>query len=124
MLRVLLACGDMAFCESLREFFEAQKDLSVCAVTTSDADAVRKAIKCSPDLIILEMEFSSKTGLDIPAALKIARPRIPVFLITSNIDVYAEKEALSQGVDAVFDKGQDFSSLLMNARSVGGLDDG
>jgi len=122
MLRVLLACGDMAFCESLREFFEAQKDLSVCAVTTSDADAVRKAIKCSPDLIVLEIDQPAKSDFGISAALKIACPQIPVFLITSNIDVSAEKDALSHGVDAVFDKGQDFSSLLMNARAVCGME--
>jgi hypothetical protein len=38
-----------------------------------------------------------KGGFDIPAALKITRPRIPLFLITSETDVYTEKDALAQG---------------------------
>jgi DNA-binding NarL/FixJ family response regulator len=110
------------FCESLRGFLEGENDCSVCCETANDVDAIRTAIKCSPDLIVLEIDQPAKSDFGISAALKIACPQIPVFLITSNIDVSAEKDALSHGVDAVFDKGQDFSSLLMNARAVCGME--
>jgi hypothetical protein len=62
MLRVLLSCGDMAFCEFLRGFFEAEKDFSVRRVTTNDVHAIRTAIKCSPDLIVLGMARPAKSG--------------------------------------------------------------
>jgi hypothetical protein len=49
-------------------------------------------------------------------------PEVPVFLVTEQPTVEAEKEALSRGIDAVFEKDHDFTSLVMNARVVCGVE--
>jgi hypothetical protein len=48
-------------------------------------------------------------------------PDVPVFLVAEKNGVEVEKEALACGIDAVFEKNHDFTSLVMNARAVCGL---
>jgi CheY-like chemotaxis protein len=122
MPRVFLSCGDAAFCDVLRSSFQSESDFVVCGETTSGVEAIKKTIELLPDLVVLEMEMSPLDGFEAAEAIKLVMPEVPVFLIAGQHNVEVEKEAFSRGIDAVFEKGRDFTSLLMNARAVCGLD--
>src|ERR1700693_2251809 len=121
MPRVLLTCGDAALCETLRRSFQAQ-GFVVCGEATIGIQAIKKAMELLPNLVILEKELSPLDGFEIAEALKLILPDVPLFLVAEEHDVEVEKEALSHGIDAVFDKDHDFTSLIMNARAVCGLE--
>ena len=85
-------------------------------------DALKEAMKTLPHLVVVEMEALPGDGLRIAEALKRIMPEVPLFLVTSRNDADAEKEALSRGIDAVFDKRSDFAAIMTNARAICGLD--
>jgi DNA-binding NarL/FixJ family response regulator len=84
-------------------------------------DAVAKAMELRPDLVIVEAASNPHAGLDTAEKLKRSLPRVPLFLVTQEHSMAAEREALHRGIDAVF-KSDDLTSLVMNARAVCGLE--
>jgi len=121
MVRVLLACGDKMFCESLRGFLEGENDFAVCCETTNDVDAIIKVMKYSPDLIVVEIG-STNDDLYIAGALKIAQPQTPVFLVTDSTDVVRRERSFVPGRRCGVRQKAGFLSLLLNARAVCGLE--
>jgi two-component system, NarL family, response regulator EvgA len=120
--RIFLTCDDAGFCEELRRSLHSEPDFIVCGETKNGMDALKEAMKTLPHLVVVEMEALPGDGLRIAEALKRIMPEVPLFLVTSRNDADAEKEALSRGIDAVFDKESDFAAIMTNARAICGLD--
>jgi DNA-binding NarL/FixJ family response regulator len=70
----------------------------------------------------MEMKSLPGDGLRIAEALKTILPEVPLFLVTDQNDADSEKEALSRGIDGVFEKESDFAAIMTNARAVCGLE--
>jgi DNA-binding NarL/FixJ family response regulator len=121
MPRVFLTCRDPILCEALRNSLQAQGDLVICGEAKSGVEAIKNAMELLPDLVILEKELSPLDGLEVAEALRLIMPDVPVFLVAEENGVEVEKEALACGIDAVFEKDYDFTSLVMNARAACGL---
>jgi DNA-binding NarL/FixJ family response regulator len=119
MLRVFIAGGDTGFCETLRSVFQSQREFHVCGESINEFEAVDKIVKHAPDLVILEV--SARKDFKIAKVIKTVLPRVPLFIVTRQNDWDSERAALSQGVDAVFEK-EDVSSLVMNARAACGME--
>jgi hypothetical protein len=68
------------------------------------------------------MAGDPQCGLETAEKLKLILPRVPLFLVTPEHTMAAEKEALHRGTDAAFTSDDDFSSLVMNARAMCGLE--
>jgi DNA-binding NarL/FixJ family response regulator len=79
-------------------------------------------VELVPDLIVLDAEIAGIGDYQAAELIKTVVPEVPIFVISSQNDVSVEKEALSHGADAVFEKNQDLSSLVKNARAVCGLE--
>jgi DNA-binding NarL/FixJ family response regulator len=107
----------MAFSKKLRLSFEADLGFEVCDDEQAGVEAISKATNLNPDLVILEIESSPGNSFQVAEAIKLILPKIPLFLVTNHPGVQAEKEALTRGVDAVFEK-EDYASLLLNARAA------
>jgi len=120
--RVFLTCGDAAFCGTLRNCFEAESDFVVCGETKNGVEAIKKAMELLPDLVVLETQILPMDGFEVAETLKLIMPEIPLFLVMEQHCLETEKEALSRGIDAVFAKEDDLTSLLMNARAICGLE--
>jgi len=119
MLRVFIASGDAGFCATLRSFFQPENGFIVCGEARDKFETFDMVKELVPDLVVLEL--TEIVDLKIVQAIKAVLPEVPVFVITVQNFFSAEKEALSHGVDAVFEK-EDFSSLVTNARAVCGLE--
>jgi CheY-like chemotaxis protein len=122
LVRVFLSCRDAAFSETLRNSFRAQSDFVVCGEAGNGVEAIQKVTDLLPDLVVLEIEKPAKDGFEFAETLKLIMPRVPLFLVMEQQSAQAEKEALSHGIDAVFEKAQDLTSLVMNARAICGAD--
>jgi len=117
--RVLAICCDPAFCQELVKALQSQIDFVVSLGNQDSIDAESSWREFHPDLFVLEAPVSPDV-LKMVAALKSVSPETPLFLITDRPNMQSEKEALAHGVDAVFAKTSNFSSLIMNARAVCG----
>lgn len=122
MPRVFLSCGNAALCELLRNSFQVQDDFVLCGEADNGIEAIKKTMELTPDLVVVEKEMSPLDGFEVAEAIKLIMPEVPVFLVSEQPTVETEKEALSRGIDAVFEKDHDFTSLVMNARAVCGLE--
>jgi len=117
MSRVFLTCHDPAFSQKLRVSFEVELGFEVCGDETDEVEAIRKATTLDPDLVVLEIDSSGGNSMLIAEAIKLTLPEVPLFLVTAQNSMQAEKDALNLGVDAVFEK-EDYASLLLNARAA------
>jgi len=122
MPRVFLTCGDTALFETLRNSFLAEGNFEICVEHQSGIEAILEAINLFPDLVILGMVMPPMGVFRVAEALKLSMPEVPVFLVTELRGMEAEKKALSHGINAVFERGDDVNSLVMNARAVCGLE--
>jgi DNA-binding NarL/FixJ family response regulator len=123
MPRVFLTCGDATLFETLRKLFLAEGQFEICVEQRNGIEAILEAIDLYPDLIILGMDAPPIDDFEIAEALKLILPDVQVFLATELRGMEVEKEALSRGIDAVFERDDDLKSLAMNARDVCGLGD-
>jgi two-component system nitrate/nitrite response regulator NarP len=119
MPNVLIVDDNAEECGILRCLFDAQSDFVVCGEAENGSEAVAKARELSPDLIVLHLSTLLLGALEAAQALKLAKPDVPLFMITVDYTAATEREALSRGISAVFAKDDELKNcLLPNARAV------
>lgn len=121
--RVLIVAKDSASRSSLCALFEADHEFMVCGDTGDAEEAVKKASRLKPVLIILDSALVSINGFETAKALSAAVPGVRLFLLMDQYTFGAEKEALLSGFYAVFAKNEDLTCLIANARATCGLKD-
>jgi CheY-like chemotaxis protein len=114
---ILIADNNACIRKIIRTFLEGEAGLKVCGEAVDGYDAIEKAEKLKPDLIILELALPRMSGLAVAQTLKKMNPRTPIILFTLYHDAFPNFVTPS-GFDAVVAKRGDIS-LLMN--SVQGL---
>lgn len=120
MSKVLLAGENPAFLAMLRDLFEAHREFSLCGQAQIGAEAVSKAERLEPSLIILDFSDFAE-GLRTAEKSKENLPTVQLFLLVEGPSFELEKEAVPRGIDAVFSKDEGFEPLLSNARAACGL---
>ena len=118
---VLLVDDDDVFRTTLRTLLEQDASFDFCVEARSGTEAMGRARHFVPDLAILDFFLPEMNGLQLAQELREFVPRLPIFLVTADRDLHAEKEALSCGIDAVFSKIEDLQTLLANARVACGI---
>jgi DNA-binding NarL/FixJ family response regulator len=115
---VLIDDDHPAIRKTLRAAFECQPGFTVCGEAEDGFDAIGKAKKFAPDLIVLDLRMPVMDGLAAARELKRLFPRIPLMMLTCYHSSAAEKEALASGVTAVFSKPDGMQNLIWRARAV------
>ena len=118
MASVLIVDDHLAIRKALRAAFERQPGFTVCGEAEDGVEAIGKARKLSPDLIILDMRMPVMDGLEAARLLKKLFPLIPLMMLTCYHSSAAEKLALASGVTAVFSKPDGMQNLIWRARAV------
>lgn len=114
MPKILVVCRDVNYCAKLLVYFEPYPEFQLCLTENEGIATVERAIEIKPELVVLELE---PERLVIAGAFKLLMPDVPVFVIAPTSWEF-EKEALSAGVDAVFDKDGDIAAVIENARAA------
>jgi chemotaxis response regulator CheB len=116
VIRAFLVCDDRFLCDTIRDFLNSESDFQVCGESTFSLAAVQQAHKLWPDVIILiVVELDNLGFIHI---FKQDLQDLPLFLITKTLNLELEREALSDGVDAVFWADDDLRSITTNARAL------
>lgn len=121
--RILIVAKDSASRSSLCALFEADHEFMVCGDTGDAEEAIKKANRLKPGLIILDSALSSINGFDTVKAFSAAVPDVRLFLLMDKYTFGAEKEAFLRGIHAVFAKDEDLTCVIANARAACGLKD-
>jgi DNA-binding NarL/FixJ family response regulator len=113
----ILIVDDNAVVRSLvRRLFESQSDFEISGEAENGRDAIDKAEKLKPDLIILDLVMPVMTGLDAAPLLKQLLPDVLIILFTQQEGSELERLAQAAGIDAVVSKSQVASELFLKAQ--------
>ena len=116
MIRAFLVCDDRFLCETIRDFLNSESDFQVCGESAFDLAAVQQAHELWPEVIILVVLESDH--FRFAHTFKQGLPDLPLFLIAKTLNFELEREALFDGVDAVFSADEDLRSIMTNARAL------
>ena len=119
---VLIVDDDSAFRKVLHRLFGSGSGFDACVVARNGVEAIAKTKKLLPNLVILDFSMPEMNGLQLARKLKAMAPELPIFMLTADYQVDIEKEALSNGITAVFSKLDDLATLVANARAVCGIE--
>jgi len=115
---ILIADDSIFIRKALCALFEREEDFEVCGEAENGKEAVARAKKLHPDLILLDLSMPVMNGLDAARVLKRVMPKVPVILFSEYSGTSTEKEARSAGAWALVSKFAHISILLGKARSA------
>jgi DNA-binding NarL/FixJ family response regulator len=118
MKTILIADDHLSVRNALRSVLNAVPGLSVCAEAQEGQEAVERALKLHPDLILLDLSMPVLNGLEAAHTLKKAMPDVRILLFTGHPTKFSEACAAASGVDAFVAKGDDVGRLVHQARSL------
>jgi DNA-binding NarL/FixJ family response regulator len=115
---VLIADDHVGMRSTLRLLFEDGCGFTVCGEAENGLEAINKAVKLAPNIIVLDLVMPVMNGLEAAEVLKLMLPETPIFLLTAHGGEKVTSAALAIGVNAIFTKGEDLAGLVKRAREV------
>jgi|SRR6202521_377010 DNA-binding NarL/FixJ family response regulator len=116
--RVLLVDDNSVVRSLVRQLFELQPDFEISGEAENGRDAIEKAEKLKPDLIILDLVMPVMTGLDAAPLLRQLLPDTLIILFTQQEGPEVERLSRTAGIDAVVSKSQAASELVLKAQAL------
>jgi DNA-binding NarL/FixJ family response regulator len=116
--RVLLVDDNAVVRSFVRQLFELQPDFEISGEAENGRDAIEKAEKVKPDLIILDLIMPVMTGLDAAPLLRQLLPDTRIILFTQQEGIEVERLARAAGIDAVVSKSQAASELVLKGQAL------
>jgi DNA-binding NarL/FixJ family response regulator len=84
-VRVLVADDHEVMRMGIRNLLQDRSGWSVCAEASNGQEAVEKALRFHPDVIIMDITMPVLNGLDAAREISKAHPQIPVILFSLHI---------------------------------------
>ncbi len=109
---VLIVDDHEAIRHTLRVRIEELPEFSVCGEAVNGVDAVEKAQLLNPNLVILDFAMPEMNGLEAATALRLMLPTAKLYLLTAHSNRELELAARDAGIDAVYSKYDDLSTLF------------
>ena len=102
----------------VRAFLESESGFEDCGEAVDGYDAIEKAQKLKPDLIILDVSMPRMGGIEAAPRLKTLLPQTPIILFTLHEGLMKSFDARDIGVDAVVAKDRGISSLADSVQNL------
>jgi DNA-binding NarL/FixJ family response regulator len=88
----------------IRLFLEIQIGFEVCGEAVDGLDAIEKAKKLKPDLILLDLAMPRMNGIEAASVIKGMMPQVSIVLFTMYKETVGKAIASAVGIDAVLSK--------------------
>jgi two-component system response regulator YesN len=102
----------------IRAYLHEETGFLVCGEATDGLDAIDKAQKLKPDLIILDASMPRMNGIEAAPKLKKILPQTPIILFTSHERMMHGFDAREIGVDAVMTKDRGLFPLKESVKAL------
>jgi CheY-like chemotaxis protein len=110
--RILVVDDSLLIRRSLCSLFEEKPDWTVCGEAENGSDAIDKAQKLDPDLIVIDLSMPVMNGIDATRILTRLMPTVPIVMYTTFADSHIKNIALDAGVRDLIDKSESASALI------------
>jgi DNA-binding NarL/FixJ family response regulator len=101
----------------LRGIFE-DEGWEICGEAENGRDAIEKAGKLHPNLIILDLAMPVMNGMEAAPLIRAVLPEVPIVMFSIHGGAALEHEPLAAGVAAVVSKAENTKSLVGLARKL------
>ena len=116
--RVLIAEDNKLLREGLKAILSGCKDIEVAGEAQDGAEAIRKAKRLLPDLILLDLSMPRLTGVSVLQDIKAYRPETKILVLTIHEAEPYVREAFLAGADGYCSKNDSREELLVAIKSV------
>ncbi len=116
--RVLVVDDSPIVRSMVRRLFETETNCEIAGEAENGCDAIAKATKIKPDLIILDLSMPLLGGLDAAPLLRKILPETRIILFTEHHGREVERLAFAAGIQAVVSKDQAMSQLIPQAKAL------
>jgi CheY-like chemotaxis protein len=104
--RILVADDNYLIRKMLCELFKNHDSLEICDEAVDGQDAVDKAKRLRPDLVILDLSMPYMDGLQAAIAIGKFLPNVPIMLFTLYPNVIRQTEAETSGITRIVSKNE------------------
>ncbi|HEY6466513.1 MAG TPA: response regulator transcription factor [Candidatus Acidoferrales bacterium] len=120
MKQVLLVDDSASMRLALRLMLESREEFAVCGEAVDGLDAIEKASRLNPDVILLDLVMPKLNGVEVASSLRRANSHVKIVVFTMYADSFRDKLADALGVDIVVSKADGLGYLLQCLYEVGG----
>ena len=117
-LRVLLADDHVTVRHGLRLLIEGEPDMTVVGEASDGAAAVKLALECKPDVVVMDVSMPGVNGLVATRMLKKILPGVAIVMLTRHADDAYLQELLRAGASGYVLKQSPPVELLQAIRST------
>jgi DNA-binding NarL/FixJ family response regulator len=110
-IRVLLADDHEIMRQGLRAVLEGQHDVEVVGEASSGREAVKKATKLQPDLVIMDVSMTDLNGIEATRQIKAESPRTKVLGLSGYADSRSVAAMLRAGASGYVLKSEAYHDL-------------
>jgi DNA-binding NarL/FixJ family response regulator len=114
---LLIADDDPSIRSIIRSFVEAD-GCKVCGEAADGLEAIERAKKLQPHLILLDLAMPRLNGAEAAGVLKRAMPRVPILLFTMFAGEFGERLASAVGVNVVLSKPDGLTNLSRRLKTL------
>ena len=88
----------------LRTFVESRTSFTICGEAGHGVEAIEKAKKLQPDLVLIDLSMPVMNGAEAAVVLKSELPRAKIILFSMHMDEVPKSIAAAVGVDVTLSK--------------------
>ncbi len=103
-MKILIADDNPLLRKVLRQSINSHPGWSVCCEAEDGTDAIEKATRYKPDLVLLDLAMPQMNGLTAASIISESLPGTPIFLFTLYGSLVTEERTKRAGVQCVISK--------------------
>jgi DNA-binding NarL/FixJ family response regulator len=116
--RILIADDHELIRKGIRSLLESRSEWEICGEASSGRDAVAKAARLKPDIVLLDVTLPDVSGVDVIPEIIAAQPTIKVLVLTMHDSGQVACSVLAAGASGLVLKSDAGRDLVLGLEAV------